>query len=129
MPGKPPNELCSNVDTRIGSKGNGLSCGFTYIGASYPFGMMQFTPSFFSPQKRHRSQSDVRFRMSAYGNFPVLPISGKVTKSPKNMEDFPTYKEIREATAGCLSLQMKDDIICDVTVSKRSGIARIHISC
>ena len=40
------------------------------------------------------------------------------------MEDFPTYKEIREATAGCLSLQMKDDIICDVTVSKRSGIAR-----
>ena len=65
----PQTNYAQMVDTRIGSKGNGLSCGFTYIGASYPFGMMQFTPSFFSPQKRHRSQSDVRFRMSAYGQF------------------------------------------------------------
>lgn len=47
----PQTNYAQMVDTRIGSKGNGLSCGFTYIGASYPFGMMQFTPSFFSPQK------------------------------------------------------------------------------
>ena len=47
----PQTNYAQMVDTRIGSKGNGLSCGFTYIGA------------------RHRSQSDVRFRMSAYGQF------------------------------------------------------------
>lgn len=120
----PQTNYAQMVDTRIGSKGNGLSCGFTYIGASYPFGMMQFTPSFFSPQKGIVVNQMSGSGCPHMGNFPVLPISGKVTKSPKNMEDFPTYKEIREATAGCLSLQMKDDIICDVTVSKRSGIAR-----
>jgi putative alpha-1,2-mannosidase len=63
----PQTNYAQMVDTRIGSKGNGLSCGFTYIGASYPFGMMQF---FLFTAKRHRSQSDVRFRMSAYGQFP-----------------------------------------------------------
>ena len=120
----PQTNYAQMVDTRIGSKGNGLSCGFTYIGASYPFGMMQFTPSFFSPQKGIVVNQMSGSGCPHMGNLPVLPISGKVTKSPKNMEDFPTYKGIREATAGCLSLQMKDDVICDVTVSKRSGIAR-----
>ena len=61
----PQTNYAQMVDTRIGSKGNGLSCGFTYIGASYPFGMMQFTTFFLFTAKRHRSQSDVRFRMSA----------------------------------------------------------------
>ena len=36
------------VDTKIGSKGEGLACGYNFIGAAYPFGMVQFTPSFFS---------------------------------------------------------------------------------
>ena len=99
----PQTNYAQMVDTRIGSKGNGLSCGFTYIGASYPFGMMQFTPSFFSPQKGIVVNQMSGSGCPHMGNFPVLPISGKVTKSPKNMEDFPTYKEIREATAGCFA--------------------------
>ena len=68
--------------------------------------------------------------MSTYGQFSGTAYQWESDKvSLKNMEDFPTYKEIREATAGCLSLQMKDDIICDVTVSKHSGIVPVHISC
>lgn len=112
------------VDTRIGSKGNGLSCGFTYIGASYPFGMMQFTPSFFSPQKGIVVNQMSGAGCPHMGNFPVLPIKGRLTESPKDMEGYPSYSEIKEAVAGCLTLQMKDGVVCNITVSKRSGIAQ-----
>ena len=43
--------LSKVVDTQIGSEGSGLGCGYNFVGATYPFGMVQFTPSFFSPQK------------------------------------------------------------------------------
>lgn len=112
------------VDTRIGSEGNGLSCGYTYIGASYPFGMIQFTPSFFSPQKGIVVNQMSGSGCPHMGNFPVLPISGEITKSPKDMDSFPHYKTIKEAMAGYCSIQMQDEIICDITTSKRSGIIR-----
>lgn len=112
------------VDTRIGSEGNGLSCGYTYIGASYPFGMIQFTPAFFSPQKGIVINQMSGSGCPHMGNFPVLPINGRITKSPKDMDDFPRYQTVKEAKAGCLSIQMKDEVICRITTSKRSGIAR-----
>ena len=112
------------VDTRIGSEGNGLSCGYTYIGASYPFGMIQFTPSFFSPQKGIVVNQMSGSGCAHMGNFPILPISGKLTKSPKDMNDYPPYKSVKESTAGCLSLLMKDEVVCNITTSKRSGITQ-----
>lgn len=112
------------VDTRIGSEGNGLSCGYTYIGASYPFGMMQFTPSFFSPQKGIVVNQMSGSGCAHMGNFPVLPIIGSLTQSPKNMDDYPRYISVKESSAGCLSLQMKDGVICNITTSQRSGIAQ-----
>ena len=33
------------VNTLIGTKGLGLASGYLYPGATYPFGMVQFTPS------------------------------------------------------------------------------------
>jgi len=112
------------VDTKIGSEGNGLSCGYTYIGASYPFGMIQFTPAFFSPQKGIVINQMSGSGCPHMGNFPVLPISGRIMGSPKDMDDFPRYQVVKEATAGCLSIEMKDEVICHITTSKRSGIAR-----
>jgi alpha-1,2-mannosidase, putative len=112
------------VDTRIGSEGSGLSCGYTYIGASYPFGMIQFTPSFFSPQKGIVVNQMSGSGCPHMGNFPVLPIGGEITKSPKDMDSFPRYKTIKEAIAGYCSIQMQDETICDITTSKRSGIIR-----
>ena len=44
-------DLTGYVDTQIGTKDNGLESGYTFLGATYPFGMIQFTPSFFSPHK------------------------------------------------------------------------------
>ena len=44
-------QLSRVVNPKIGTQGSGLGCGFNFVGATYPFGMVQFTPSFFSPNK------------------------------------------------------------------------------
>ena len=95
--------LAKFVDTQIGSKGSGLGCGFNYVGASYPFGMIQFTPSFFSPQKGFVINQLSGAGCPHMGNIPVLPLAGNIEKSPDNMEGFDTYKIINEAHAGFLS--------------------------
>lgn len=112
------------VDSRIGTKGNGLGCGFTYVGASYPFGMMQFTPSFFSPQKGIVVNQMSGSGCPHMGNFPVLPLAGRLYKSPKDMDGYPRYESEKESVAGSLTLEMKDKVLCHTTVSKRSGIAQ-----
>ena len=116
--------LAKLVNTQIGIEGNGLGCGFNFIGASYPFGMVQFTPSFFSPQKGFVINQLSGAGCPHMGNFPVLPLTGTIEKSPHNMEGFPKYKKINTAYAGFLSVEMEDKIQVDLTANKRAGIAR-----
>jgi predicted alpha-1,2-mannosidase len=111
------------VDPEIGSQGNGLGCGYNYIGASYPFGMVQFTPSFFSPQKGFVINQLSGAGCPNMGNFPVLPIGGKLVHSPKNMEGFKKYEAINQSHAGFVSLNMADKTTAKLTVNKRVGIA------
>ena len=111
------------VDTRIGSKGDGLACGYSFIGACYPFGMVQFTPSFFSPQKGFVITQLNGAGCSNFGNFPVLPINGAIMNSPFDMNSFATFSKINNSTAGYLSVEMNDLITSKLTVTKRSGIA------
>lgn len=40
-------DFAGKVNTLIGNKGVGLTSGYLYPGATYPFGMVQFTPSYF----------------------------------------------------------------------------------
>lgn len=114
------------VDTRIGTEGGGLACGFTFVGATYPFGMMQLTPSFFSPQKGLVVNQISGAGCPHMGNFPVLPLAGTLKQSPKNMEGFPHYEFVNSSNAGYLSMTMKDKVTCESTVSKRSGIVRFR---
>ena len=44
----PTGQFAGKVNTLIGNKGVGLTSGYLYPGATYPFGMVQFTPSYFS---------------------------------------------------------------------------------
>ena len=111
------------VNPEIGSQGSGLGCGFNYLGATYPFGMLQFTPSFFSPQKGFVVNQLSGAGCPHMGNFPVLPIAGKLTYSPKGMEDFKKYRTINQAHAGFLSVDMADKTTAKLTVNKRAGIA------
>ena len=116
------------VDTKIGSKGSGLACGYNFIGPTYPFGMVQFTPSFFSPNRGFVITQLNGAGCSNMGNFPILPISGKLNVSPNDMNGYEKYEKIKNSTAGYLSLSMKDNIDVDLTVSKRSGVARFNFS-
>ncbi|WP_369407148.1 GH92 family glycosyl hydrolase [Seonamhaeicola sediminis] len=113
------------VNPEIGTQGEGyMHCGFTYVGASYPFGMVQFTPSFFAPQRGFAINQISGGGCAQKGNFPVVPISGKISVSPNSMDSLPPYKTINEAYAGYLSVTMQDGSVGEFTVNERSGIAR-----
>ena len=116
-------QLSKVVDTQIGSEGNGLGCGYNFIGATYPFGMVQFTPSFFSPQKGFVVNQLSGAGCPHMGNFPTRPIAGLLKSSPGNMDRFQKYELINEAHAGFLSLQMPDLTIASLTANKRLGVA------
>ena len=103
-------EYAKKVDPLIGSVGNGLGCGFNYIGASYPFGMVQFTPSFFSPQKGFVINQLNGAGCPHMGNFPVLPVNGEIKDSPDDMNKYEKYVNVNEANAGFLSVLLKKTI-------------------
>ena len=117
-------EYSSIVDTKIGSKGDGLACGYNFIGATYPFGMVQFTPTFFSAHKGFVITQLNGAGCSNLGNFPILPLSGIIEKSPNDMNSFEKNEKVKIAKAGHLSLKMNEDIDVDLTVTKRSGIGK-----
>ena len=85
--------------------------------------MVQFTPSFFSPQKGFVITQLNGAGCSNFGNFPVLPVNGSIMSSPYNMNSFPSFSSINNSSAGYLSVQMEDSITSKLTVTKRSGIA------
>ena len=116
------------VDTQIGSEGSGLGCGFNYIGASYPFGMVQFTPSFFSPHKGFVVNQLSGAGCPHMGNVPVLPVAGSIEKSPNSMDGFSKYEKITKSHAGFLAVEMKDKTEAKLTVNKRSGIAQFKFN-
>lgn len=116
-------QLSRVVNTQIGSQGNGLKCGYNFVGATYPFGMVQFTPSFFSPQKGFVVNQLSGAGCPHMGNFPVLPIAGPLRNSPNKMESFEKYESINESHAGFLSLQMTDKTTVNLTATQRSGVA------
>ena len=121
-------EFSKIVDTKIGSQGEGLACGYNFIGATYPFGMVQFTPSFFSAHKGFVITQLNGAGCSNLGNFPILPISGIIEKSPNDMNSYKKYEEIKTSQAGYLSLKMNEKIDVDLTVTKRSGVGKFNFN-
>lgn len=117
-------QLSRLVNPRIGSQGNGLSCGYCYPGATYPFGMIQFSPGFFTPQRGFAVTQLSGAGCANMGNFPVLPLAGKLEKSPNDMNGFHPFQKVNEAYAGYLSVSMEDQTQVQLTVNKRLGIAK-----
>ncbi len=117
------------VDTRIGtekrSQENGLACGYNYIGATYPFGMVQFTPSFFSPQKGFTITQLSGAGCSNMGNFPMLAIAGSLKNAPNEMKGFAPFKEVEKANAGFCKVKFPDNTSIAVTANERIGAALI----
>lgn len=120
--------LYNYVDTKIGSKDNGLESGYTFVGAAYPFGMIQFTPSFFSPNKGFVVTQLSGAGCPNMGNFPVLAFSSEIIESPNKMDKFSPYKSINESKAGLMSVEMDDGTEISVTTTKRTAVAKFKFN-
>lgn len=120
------------VNPLIGSKGKGhniheryLEAGYTFPGAMYPFGMVQFTPTFFTEEKGFVVNQLSGAGCEHMGNFPMLPMPGALSTSPDSMLHLDPRYKINKAVAGYYKVKVKEKIDCELTVTKRTGMARI----
>jgi predicted alpha-1,2-mannosidase len=112
------------VNTLIGTEGLGLASGYLYPGATYPFGMVQFTPSYFS-----KSSGFVINQLSGagcdhMGNFPTFPVKGKLKVSPGNILDCRINISGEQGHAGFYEATVQEDIKAHLTVTERTGMAK-----
>jgi predicted alpha-1,2-mannosidase len=112
------------VNTLIGTKGLGLASGYLYPGATCPFGMVQFTPSYFS-----KSAGFVINQLSGagcdhMGNFPTFPVKGKLQASPENILNYRINISKEQGHAGYYEATVQEDIRAHLTVTERTGMAK-----
>lgn len=115
------------VNTLIGTKGLGLASGYLYPGATYPFGMVQFTPSYFS-----KSAGFVINQLSGagcdhMGNFPTFPVKGKLQASPENILNYRINISKEQGHAGYYEATVQEDIRAHLTVTERTGMAKYEL--
>lgn len=123
-------EFASKVNTLIGNKGKGarkeeayLEAGYTFPGATYPFGMVQFTPTFFHPAKGFVVNQMSGAGCEHMGNFPTMPLSGKLSSSPYDMMQLDPGFTIEEAIAGSFHTKA-GEVDCRLSVTARTGMAK-----
>ena len=116
-------DYARQVNTLIGTKGTGLTSGYLYPGATYPYGMVQFTPSYFS-----KSSGFVINQLSGggcdhMGNFPTFPVKGKLSMSPDNILNYRVNLSEEKGHAGYYEVMVQEDIKAKLTVTERTGMA------
>ena len=114
----------AKVNTLIGTKGVGLTSGYLYPGATYPFGMVQFTPSYFSKRAGFVINQLSGGGCEHMGNFPTFPLKGKLTVSPGNILDHRVNVDGEKGHAGYYQAMVQGDIKTELTVTERTGMAR-----
>jgi len=123
------NNYAKKVNTLIGNAGKGananeayLEAGYTFPGAMYPFGMVQFTPTFFSPNKGFVINQMSGAGCEHMGNLPLLPLAGDLNASPKDMLGFHMEYKVKKAVAGFYEAVTKDGINSALSVTTRTGM-------
>ncbi|MFV0420187.1 MAG: GH92 family glycosyl hydrolase [Dysgonomonas sp.] len=117
-------DYAGKVNTLIGTKGIGLASGYMYPGATYPFGMVQFTPSYFSKQSGFVINQLSGGGCDHMGNFPTFPVKGRLEMSPDNIINYRVNITEEKGTAGHYEAIVQDDIKAELTVTERTGMAR-----
>lgn len=112
------------VNTLIGTKGVGLTSGYLYPGATYPHGMVQFTPSYFYKSAGFVINQNSGGGCEHMGNFPTFPVKGKLSASPNNIRDARINVTREKGHAGHYQAMVQDDIEAQLTVTPRTGMAR-----
>lgn len=125
-----PVNYAEKVNGLIGSKGKGVSetelqfeAGFTFPGAMYPFGMVQFTPTFFEPDKGFVVNQLSGAGCPNMGNFPTLPLAGHLNGSPNAMAGLGVQLSTVKSVAGFYQAKA-NEVDCRLTVTKRTGMAK-----
>lgn len=116
-------EYARQVNTLIGTKGVGLTSGYLYPGATYPYGMVQFTPSYFSKCSGFVINQLSGAGCEHMGNFPTFPLKGKLNFSPNNMLDCRINVSEEKGHAGYYEATVQEDIKAKLTVTERTGMA------
>ena len=111
------------VNTLIGTKGIGLTSGYLYPGATYPYGMVQFTPSYFSKRSGFVINQLSGAGCEHMGNFPTFPLKGKLKTSPGNFLDHRINITEEQGHAGYYEAMVQEDIKAMLTVTERTGMA------
>ena len=116
----------------LGTKGKGfgveqryLEAGYTFPGPTLPFGMVQFTTTFFDPRKGFVINQMSGAGCHNMGNLPMLPFPGKLDTSPRDMMGFNPEIQVEEAHAGYYEANLFQKANCELTATKRTGLARI----
>lgn len=112
------------VNTLIGTKGNGLTSGYLYPGASFPFGMAQFTRTYFSPNTGFGINQLSGAGCSNEGNFPTLPLNGELTVSPDSILNLNVSISEEKGIAGYYTAKVQKNIQAELTVTERTGMAQ-----
>lgn len=119
------------VNTLIGTKGKGhgladryLEAGYTFPGAMLPFGMVQFTPTFFNENKGFVVNQLSGAGCDHMGNFPMLPLTGSLQISPDSMSHFKPGYHDQVTVAGFYKTKLQNGVLCAVTATKRTGFAQ-----
>lgn len=116
-------DYARQVNTLIGTKGVGLTSGYVYSGATYPYGMVQFTPSYFSKRSGFVINQLSGGGCEHMGNFPTFPMKGKLDISPNNMLDCRINLTEEKGSAGIYEATVQEDIKAKLTVTERTGMA------
>lgn len=112
------------VNTLIGTKGVGLASGYLFPGATYPHGMVQFTPSYFSKQSGFVINQNSGAGCEHMGNFPTFPIKGEMKVSPNMIRDAHIDVSNEKGHAGYYYANVQNDIKAELTVTERTGMAQ-----
>lgn len=121
-------DYANKVNSLIGTKGVGLTSGYLYPGATYPFGMVQFTPSYFSKQSGFVINQLSGGGCDHMGNFPTFPVKGKLKMSPDNIVNYRVNISQEKGHAGYYETMVQDDTKAELTVTERTGMARYEYS-
>jgi len=129
-------DYAAKVNTMIGTEGKGkspqemyLEAGFTFPGATYPFGMVQFTTTFFDQDKGFVVNQLSGAGCPHMGNFPTLPLNNDLLLSPNDMKGYHPQYHMEKAMAGYYKVKLgSSNIDCELSVTKRTGMAQYHFS-
>ena len=111
------NPLLGNVHV-VG--GDGVACGYTYSGATYPFGMVQATPTFFQPEAGFVTSQLSGAGCGHMGHFPLLASSQTkaehLTPYRPGLNGIPEYVD---GEAGYAHYVLADGTTIRVTATER----------